>query len=155
MIRPEDLGTLFTLFHDGVLAGATRDDDTLVLTVDIRYLAQRVHPDHHAFTVRLLDASPVVFFPWGSSPDDRADPIEPADHLLGADLDILEGAVKDGALVVTCSGSVPYRGGDLVLQAVPGDTPPLLGLFPEGPGGAGHVQPGELADQVVVGRRVP
>lgn len=117
MIRPEDLGTLFTLFHDGVLAGASRDNDDLVLTVDIRYLAQRVHPDHTGFTVRLREAGPAVFFPWASTPEDRADPVEPADHLLGAGLDILEGAVKDGALVVTCSGAAPHRGGDLVLQA--------------------------------------
>jgi len=100
-----------------VLTGHVREGADLVLTVEIRYLAQRIQSDFVGFTVRLVDAGPAVFFPWANAPG-SSDVIEPAEHLFDIDLDILQGKARDGTLCVICNQSnpaLPFCGGEMVL----------------------------------------
>lgn len=116
------IATLFCVLHDGVIARVEREplasalgrkeaDDgplaasegvgtSLVLTVHIGYLAERITPGARDLRVTLREVRDLRYFPWadfGEAPR----PAVPADEVLSDEVDVLEGEVDaEGEVVV-------------------------------------------------------
>jgi hypothetical protein len=101
------------------LAASVQGDD-LLLTVQIRYLAQRIDPAFTTFAVQLRLVEALRFSTW---PKDSAAPPEvlrEARAIFSPELDILSGESSDGLVRVACNQPSPqatYRGGELVFRA--------------------------------------
>lgn len=136
------IATLFCVLHDGVIAHVEREphasalgrkeahDDpssaservrtSLVLTVHIGYLAERITPGARDLRVTLREVRNLRYFPW-ADPGEASRPAVPADEVLGGEVDVLEGEVDaEGEVVVrilrhgACASDV---GGELRFSA--------------------------------------
>ena len=111
----EHLRTLFTVFHDGSITAADLVAGTLRLSIEIRYLAERINPGYTSFQVTLHEVSGLSLRPWTN-----ADPVslhDPAD-IFAADLEILDCASDGERLTITCNQDIADRwGGVLAFQA--------------------------------------
>lgn len=113
------IATLFCVLHDGVVVHVERvplasalgrneaDDDaservgsSLVLTVHIGYLAERITPGALELRVTLHEVRNLRYFPWADS-GEAPRPAVPADEVLAGEVDVLEGEVDaEGEVVV-------------------------------------------------------
>lgn len=95
----ESIAALFCVLHDGVVARASHADGSLVLTVQIGYVAERLTPSSRAIRVTLRDIRDLLYFPW-SDPGEGAKPPVLADEVLSNEVDILEGEVSEEGIVI-------------------------------------------------------
>lgn len=105
-MTPQELAQLFSIFHDGVLALVSADDD-LALTVEIPYLARRVDPAFTRFAVRLESVADLRFVGW-ATPDARTAPEE----IFGQALEIYRAEVEGDTVAerYTSRRSAPWCG---------------------------------------------
>jgi hypothetical protein len=112
---PENIQSIFNIFHDGSIAAGELTDGTLRLSIDIQYLAERIHADYTSFEVTLHGVAGLSFTPWT---DGESAPIDDPDQILALDLEILS-CNRDGErLTILCSQhSSVGPGGELALAA--------------------------------------
>lgn len=116
----EQIATLFTIFHDGVIVRAATDSNDVCLDVEIEYLAERIDPSFRQFRVRLVGVRSMRFVPWLN--DLAIEPVAITDvpTIFGPELDILNGGIQDGVIQVACiqdSNELDYCGGEFFFQA--------------------------------------
>jgi len=112
----ENVRDIFSIFHDGTIRSCTLNEGDLTLDIEIEYLAARVKPEFRKFEVRLFGVSNVRFSTWPS--DLKSDPVVITDtqQIFAADLEILEGNLKEDEIEVVCnqhSLEFAYCGGEL------------------------------------------
>lgn len=118
MIYQQDTATLFSILHDGEIFAHSVINDTLLLTVTIPYLAERIHPAFTVFTVVLHQVRSIALYTWPRRQDAESKVVTQAEYIFQAPLDILEARFEDEKLVVACAQTEPnydYVGGTLVL----------------------------------------
>ena len=91
----DEISSVFSLFHDGVVSGFHWENDTLELEVEIEYLAQRVDPSYPAFKMTLQGFREATFNTWpnkeGAAPAILREPAE----FLSAQPEILGGILRE------------------------------------------------------------
>lgn len=107
----ESISEVFSIFHDGEIAGATVDGDDLRLEIDITYLAVRVCPEFSGFTIHLNHVEDLTFATWPKNLDVAVAPqvLTDASLIFDPPLDILSGRVVEGRLEVVCNQTSKER----------------------------------------------
>jgi hypothetical protein len=116
----ENLRDIFSIFHDGGISSCRREGESLLMEVEIQYLAERINPDFRKFMVRLNDVKNLSFSTWPS--DLKSPPVllDEAEEIFKAELEILEGDIENEKIKVVCnqhSSEFDYCGGELYLSA--------------------------------------
>jgi len=111
---------VFSIFHDGGIVRCHEENGSLLLEVEIQYLAERIYPAFQKFAVLLEDVKDVYFSTWPS--DLKSAPVVLKDiaSIFKPELEILESNVKEGQIQVVCnqhSHEFDYCGGELYLSA--------------------------------------
>jgi hypothetical protein len=117
----ENICTLLSILHDGVISSYCVDHDNLGLTVDIKYLANRINPAYSYFTLTVFGVSDVSFRTWPRHLQSEPWIITDLQSIFAARLEILEATVVDAKIDVRCDQpdtSLDYCGGELRLNAV-------------------------------------
>ncbi len=112
----ENIAKLFSVFHDGGIADHLTKEKDLILTVEILYLAQRIHPSFKKFYLTLKQPQKIQFIPWRIDLAQKPVPILELKKIFEPDLDILEGQLQDDLVQVVCnqlSAGYDYCGGVL------------------------------------------
>lgn len=116
----KNIAEIFSMFHDGVISSHLSSKDGLLLIVEIRYLAQRIHPAYTKFLVCLFDAKDIQFHTWPNNADNPAKSITAIDEIFKPRLAILQSEVRNQKIEVVCnqaSADFPYCGGELEFHA--------------------------------------
>jgi len=116
MIPADQLGTPFSILHDGEIQSCSQKAGHLALEVGIRYLAQQIAPHFSKFTVEIDRFSDPTFTTWPLNADTPAQVIVSERQIFGPKLKILEGSASDGRIEVICNQPDPaygYCGGEL------------------------------------------
>lgn len=116
----ENIGEIFSIFHDGIIACHRIDGSNLHLEIEISYLARRVSPTFTKFFVSLASYSNIRFMPWQEDPQSKPVVLTEIDAIFKPRLDILQSCVKNGEVEVICNHSMTtqgYCGGDLYFHA--------------------------------------
>ncbi len=116
----ENIRDIFSIFHDGGILSCRREDDSLLMEVEIEYLAERINPDFRKFMVRLDDVKNLSFSTWPSDLKSPAVLISEVGKIFKAELEILEGDIEKGKIKIVCnqhSSEFDYCGGELYLSA--------------------------------------
>jgi hypothetical protein len=112
----ENVRDIFSILHDGSISSYALNGDDLTLEVEIRYLAERVKPEFRKFNVQLFGVGNVRFSTW---PSDLKSPpvlITRVQNIFDAELEILEGTLRDDEIEVICNqhnSDRSYCGGEL------------------------------------------
>ena len=117
---PADIAEVFGILHDGRITHVEAGDGVLVLTVEIRYLAQRIAHTHRGFVVELSGVRDVSFEPWLDGAQGSVSVMTDHEVIFAPVLDILDAEVVDGSVQITCNQArpeFPYCGGELRLRA--------------------------------------
>lgn len=61
-----NISDVFSIFHDGGIVRCHEENRSLLLKVEIQYLAERVNPAFRKFSVLLEDVKDVHFATWPS-----------------------------------------------------------------------------------------
>ena len=117
----EELAQLFCALHDGVVESAELSGGDLILKVEIKSLAERIHPTFTRFSVRLLQVEKLSFAPWPTDTSAPAPaPLAAVTDIFDSPLEILEGEGASGAVDVVCARQSPrasHGGGVLSFRA--------------------------------------
>jgi hypothetical protein len=112
----ENVRDIFSIFHDGSIVAWSMNGNALMLEVEIKYLAERINPGHRKFTVRLFEINDISFSTWPGDLKSAPAVLLSVGDIFEADLEILEGNIKDGQIEVVCNQhapNLPYCGGEL------------------------------------------
>jgi hypothetical protein len=115
----QKIETIFSLLHDGTITHWSGDKNSLTLTVDCQYLAERIDKSFSKFYVELIQVDEMVLSTW-PNPLDRPVRIlkEPID-IFKAELEILSADVMDDRVIVACNQyntELDYSGGNLMIS---------------------------------------
>lgn len=112
----QPLADLFSIFHDADISDWTGNKTCLTLTLDCRYLAERIDPAFERFYVTLYDVDTLELSPW-TMPVDAPIVVKTAlKEIFEAELEILSAEVQGEYVLVSCSQhdhSFNYIGGNL------------------------------------------
>ncbi len=115
----EDIVRLFGLLHDGVIVDFDFDGRCLALTVEIRYLVQRMSPAQTCFRLVLDNVSEMTFTTWPLEDGVEARTLKQPEQFLSAELEILSAEARDPGIRIVCNqteSSRGYVGGELDLR---------------------------------------
>jgi len=115
----EDIRDIFSIFHDGGIAAASIQANTLVLDIEIQYLAERVKPEYKGFKIYLYGFSDVEFSTWPSDLKSAPEKIRDIQSIFSPELEVLEANLKENSIEVVCnqhSSAYDYCGGELSFQ---------------------------------------
>ena len=119
MTATEDIRDLFSILHDGTISAWTGNNDSLTLTVDCEYLAERIDKSFDKFYIDLIKVNKLELEPWTNPIDlTTITKTEYAD-IFKAELEILSADVKDDIVVITCNQhdtNFDYCGGNLTMS---------------------------------------
>ncbi|MCA1032541.1 hypothetical protein LCL95_16130 [Bacillus timonensis] len=110
MIR--EVWTIFQSFHDGLISNLHKKQDSIMLTVDIRYLAELMKNNDKKFHCELMNCRVFEFQFWGDE-DSKTNELDKINQL---ELEIVRADIKGDTVVVKCL-SDEVVGGDLHIEA--------------------------------------
>lgn len=117
----ENIGNIFSYFHDGIITHAFMDGSDLILDIEIRYLAARINPLYRKFSVRLEGTRDLHFTTWPNDSKTEPEVITNVSIIFKPELDILQGSTNDEQICVICNQTSPtfcYCGGELSFHAI-------------------------------------
>lgn len=117
---PENISYVFSIFHDGGIVHCHDENGSLLLKIEIQYLAERINPDFRKFSVLLENVKGVYFSTWPSDLKSEPEVLKDVTSIFKPELEILEGNFKEGQIQVVCNQHSPefdYCGGELYLSA--------------------------------------
>lgn len=111
---------IFTSFHDGSIVHFCCEEDSLLLEVEIQFLAKRVDARFQKFFVRLAGLENVYFKTWPRGPKAESAVLVDMAAIFKPELEILDANLKENEIQVVCNQYSPefnYRGGELYFCA--------------------------------------
>lgn len=111
----EDIRDIFSIFHDGCIVVASIQTNTLVLDIEIQYLAE-IKPEYKGFKVFLYGFRDVEFSTWPSDLKSAPEKIKDIQSIFRPELEMLEANLKENSIEVVCSqhsSAYDYCGGEL------------------------------------------
>jgi hypothetical protein len=119
-VGQKNLSDIFSIFHDGCITSYLCEENSLLLEVEIQYLAKRINRNFHKFVLRLNDVKHLRFTTW---PSDLKSPpmlLDNVDQIFKTELEILESNIENQKIKVICnqnSSEFDYCGGELYLSS--------------------------------------
>ncbi len=117
---PENISATFSIFHDGEIVNYHYDNDSLLIEVEIRYLAERIKSGFRKFMIRLIGVENIRFYTWPNDPKSEPQVLSDTSTIFRPELEILKGNITKGQIQVVCnqpSTDLDYCGGELILSA--------------------------------------
>ena len=119
--NPESIRDVFSIFHDGTIEKAVLSDRTMRMTIDIRYLAERIKVKYQYFFVELEAFRNVEFHAWSGILGNEKEVLSNLTAIFSTELEILEANLKQERFEVICNihsrSKSNYCGGELLFQA--------------------------------------
>ncbi len=115
----ENITEIFSIFHDGSIADFEAFGDELLLTIEIRYLAERINPGFSRFKIKLTGIESIYFSTWPDDLDSEAALLFDINTIFTSELEVLEGNVNEDHSQIVCNQHSPdldYCGGELYLK---------------------------------------
>jgi hypothetical protein len=119
MAATEDIRDIFSILHDGTISAWTGNKSLMTLTVDCRYLAERIDKSFDKFYVELSNIDKIELDPWTNPVALSAVIKNDFADIFKAELEILSADIRDCAVVVTCNQhdtELDYSGGNLTIS---------------------------------------
>lgn len=116
----EKISDVFSIFHDGRIILCHLENSSLLMEIEIRYLAERIDPAFRKFTLRLYEVKNLYFSPWSDDRTSEPEVLREIDTIFQPELEILDANCEDGQIKVICnqhSLELDYFGGELCLSA--------------------------------------
>lgn len=105
--------TAMGCFHDGTMLSVQRVSDSLVLKVEIQYLAEMIDPEYEFFTCQFMNCEDFYFESWVGSKR-----ITDTSDIAVIGLEISNAAQADDYINIVCLSSDPnVIGGNLFIKA--------------------------------------
>ena len=119
MAATEDIRDIFSILHDGGITSWIGDKNLLTLTIECKYLAERIDKKFDVFFVELLNVYRLELEPW-TIPINLPTVIKTQfDDIFKAELEILSAEIKEDTVLVTCnqhSKKFDYCGGNMTIS---------------------------------------
>jgi len=119
MAAVQDTEDIFSILHDGSISAWRGDNKLLILTVQCRYLAERIDPSFDRFYVELTGVETLSLSTWPNPPDLPVQVFTALPDIFKANLEILSADVENEKVVITCNQSeqsFDYCGGTLTIS---------------------------------------
>lgn len=117
---PENISDVFSIFHDGGIANCHHENGSLIIEIEIQYLAERINPDFQKFMLRLDDVKNLHFSTWSSDLKSEPQVLRDTTTIFKSELEILEGNFEEKQIKVVCIQHSPefdYCGGELYFSS--------------------------------------
>lgn len=117
---PENVSDVFSIFHDGGIIECHYENGSLLMEVEIQYLAERINPAFRRFMFRLFDVKNLHFSTWPSDLKSEPKVFREVATIFKTELEILEASFEEDQIKVVCNQHSPefdYCGGELYLSA--------------------------------------
>lgn len=117
----EKIRKIFSIFHDGGIVNCQIENDTLMMDVEIQYLAERINPSFRKFSIALTEVGSIRFLTWPNDLQSEPALMTDVKTIFKSDLEILEANIKGGEIQIVCNQCSPefnYCGGELYFTAV-------------------------------------
>ena len=115
----ENIRDVFSILHDGIIAGFTIDDKLLVLRVECHYLAELIDKSFDSFYVELNEIHVLSLLTWPNPFDSPVKIQKTPTDIFRAKLEILSVDIIDENVVIACNQhdlDFAYCGGYLTLS---------------------------------------
>lgn len=99
----QDTEDLFSIFHDGVIAEWAGNYQLLTLTIECRYLAERIDPSFRQFTIELSEISTLSFETWPNPFELPVETFVEPWTIFAAPLEILSATIKNDLVEIVCN----------------------------------------------------
>lgn len=112
----EDIKNIFSILHDGTISAWNGDKELLILTVDCKYLAEKIDKSFHKFYIELFKVDKMQLETWSNLIDIPTIIKTDLTDIFKAKLEILSADIKDEKVVIACNQhdtSFDYCGGNL------------------------------------------
>jgi len=117
----ESIRDIFSIFHDGTIKKAILSDQTMRMTIDIPYLADRVKSGNKYFFVELDGFRDVEFHAWSGMLGKNKELVTDLALIFRSELEILEANLKEERFEVVCNikstSNSNFYGGELLFRA--------------------------------------
>lgn len=115
----ENVRDIFSIFHDGTIAGWKGDKSSLTLKIECQYLAEKIDPTFEDFFVELTDIGKLVLVVWMNSIELEQEYFVELKDIFQAELEILSAEIENDLIKVSCNQSdttFDYFGGTLYIS---------------------------------------
>ena len=99
----ENIREIFSIFHDGGIVNCQIENDTLMMDVEIQYLAERINPSFRKFSITLAEVGSIRFLTWPNDLHSEPALMTDVKTIFKSDLEILEGNIKGREIQVICN----------------------------------------------------
>ena len=116
----ENIKNIFSIFHDGSIVSCRLENDSLLMEVEIQYLAERINPQFRRFMICLNEVQNLSFSMWSSNLKSPVIVTSDPEKIFKAELEILKGDIENGNIKVVCdqhSSEFDYCGGEIYFSA--------------------------------------
>ena len=114
----ENILTMFSVFHDGVIGHCTKENSILQFNVEIQYLTERINSSYKAFRVTLYGVKELSFTTWPNDSDAESETFTDIVAIFTPELEILSCEIENNSFKIACNQPLPnfgYCGGFLKL----------------------------------------
>lgn len=119
MTTNEDIKDIFSILHDGTISAWTGNKDLLTLTVECKYLAERIDKSFDKFFIELKEIDKMELEPWANQVGLSTIVKTEFTDIFKAELEIMSADVIDDFVLVTClqfDTNYDYSGGNLSIR---------------------------------------
>jgi len=106
----ENIRDIFDIFHDGGIGRYELVNSTLLLEIEIQYLAERIKENFSTFRLNLLETHMIVFEPWYDDIHKKEPYFRELGRIFSPELDILSADLDGDILSISCNQSESGHG---------------------------------------------
>ena len=117
MIEPKQFADIFNMFHDGSIIAIKRQEDVLILTIEIEYIAELVNPQYKVFFVHLFDAKDVSLTAWYKSDSEQRKVFTELEEIAKLEPEILSAELVSKRVSISCDLHKDFTYGELTFNA--------------------------------------
>jgi hypothetical protein len=115
----EDIRDIFSMLHDAEIIEWEGNKELLTLTIECKYLAERIDKSFDKFYIDLYSIGKMEFDPWTNPPEVPAIIKTDLHDIFKTKLEMNSADIKDDEVIVTCfqhNTEFDYCGGELTLS---------------------------------------
>lgn len=119
MASSDDIRIIFSCLHDGTIVAWSGNRDSLTLTVECAYLAERIDKAYDKFIIEMSRIDELIFATWPNEPNLPAEIFNDLNEVFNTSLEVLSAEIEDGRVVIACNQHNPdliYSGGNLAIR---------------------------------------
>lgn len=116
----ENIRDAFSIFHDGEIKSWNGNFEKLTLTIECKYLAEKLNNSFSDFYFEFYHVKDLCFLSWSNQIDLDSTTVKKIEDLFKLKLEILSSDINDGKVKIDCKHSdlsVDYYGGELFISS--------------------------------------